>query len=189
MMNNYDTLKNIPGSSILINRGNFSLVGVENDMAYPSKTFKVNPMYRMIYHSCIDVVSENKTPLTEALLEKEIGRDNVLALQLYEFNDLIEKMIYDLKKELSTTSYDDILHYIRTHDRYIQMLRVYRTKNTSNNLVMFSVRIPKVIIDEVYMLKRTTLGEVIELSIGLYFVNCSETIFKYTMLSFQQLKS
>lgn len=187
-MNNYDTLKNIPVDNLDTIRMNFSLVGVENIMAgFPSKTFKVNPMFRMMYHSCIDVVSEKKTPLTEALLEKEIGKDNVLALQLYEFNDLIEKMIYDLKKELNTSSYDDVLHYVRTHDRYIEMLRAYQTKNTINNLVMFSVRIPQVIVEEVYKLKRTTLGEVIELSIGLYIVTCSDTIFTYTLLAFKQL--
>lgn len=141
-------------------------------------------MYRMMYQSCIDVLREQKSPLTKALLEKEVGREKFLELQQFEFDELIEKMIYDLKKQVYASSYEDVKVQVRLHKRYLEFVECFKGKNLSNNLVMLSFRIPQIIIEEVYKLKKDRLGEVVELAISLYLVNCEEKIFELTYLAF-----
>lgn len=182
-MVNCDTLNT--SSSVFLDDLNSHEVGVEETVTHPSKTFKIHPMFRMLYQSSIDVVSDEKSPLTKALLEKEIGKEKLKELQKFDFNELIVHMINELKSKVQETSYDDVTVDIRLHERYFQLQEIYKRKNNSNNLIMLSFRIPDYVIDEVYKLKKTTLGEVIELAIGLYVTTCEELIYDLICLAFE----
>lgn len=154
-------------------------------MNYPSKTFKIRPMYRMLYQSSIDVLSQDKSPLTIALLEKEVGIDKLNELQQFEFNDLIEKMIYDLKKEVFEASYEDVEFFVNHHDRLLIIKELFKQKHITSEKTILSFRIPEIIVEEVYKLKKRMLGDVVELAIGLYTCRCDEITFELIRLAFQ----
>jgi len=154
-------------------------------MSYPSKTFKIRPMYRMLYQSSIDVVSQDKSPLTVALLEKEIGKEKLKELHQYEFNELIEKMIYELKKEVLEASFEDVAFYVRHHDRLLIIREIFINKNIPSDPVILSFRIPDFIVEEVYKLKKRTLGEVVEIAISLFICRCDDITFDLIRLAFE----
>jgi hypothetical protein len=158
-------------------------------MTYSSKTFKIKPMYRMLYQSCIDVVGQDKSPLMTALLEKEIGYEKALSLQLYDFNELFEKMVFSLKKEVYEGSYDDVEFFIHHHDRVLIVKEIFEAKLVPSNMTILSFRIPEVIVEEIHKLKRTTLGDVVELAIGLYLCRCDDVTFNLIKLSYETLKN
>lgn len=139
----------------------------------------------MLYQSSIDVVSQDKSPLTRALLEKEVGKDKLNELQQYEFNELIEKMIYDLKKEVYEASFEDVSFFVHYNDRILIIKDLYRQMNVPPDMTIISFRIPDIIVEEVYKLKKTTLGEIVELAIGLFLCRCDDITFDLIRLAFQ----
>ena len=182
----YDTLKNATKE-----RSNEikSSVGAESYMNFPSKTFKIHPMFRMLFHCCIDVVSEEKSPLTQALLEKEIGVERANKLRQHEFNHLFAHMVKKFSKAISESSYDDISFQIRFDERYAKLIESFRRKQTSTNLTMISFRIPDTVINEVRAMKRTKLGEVVELAIAWYALQCDELTFDLIYLAFEHYEA
>lgn len=154
-------------------------------MTYPSKTFKIKHLFRMLYQSSIDVVSQDKSPLTKALLLKEVGKEKVVELQQFEFNELIEKMTYDLKNEIRKESFVDVNSFVRSHERMLIIKELYKQKKITPHMSILSFRIPDVIVEEIYKLKITTLGDVVELAIGLFICRCDNITFELIRLAFQ----
>ncbi|MEK5105044.1 hypothetical protein MKX83_24185 [Cytobacillus sp. FSL M8-0252] len=155
-------------------------------MTFPSKTYKVFPLYRILYEACIDVVNDEKSNLLKALLKKTIGIQDAKALDCFDFNKLIQKMIDDLDKELTTNSYDDVKVKITVHPRMITVRKVFNHTKRTHVLKNISFRIPKSTITKINSLKSTTLGEVIELAIGLFVINCDEQVYELIILSMQE---
>ncbi|NUH84762.1 hypothetical protein HUN92_13635 [Bacillus firmus] len=154
-------------------------------MTFPSKTYKVFPLYRLLYEACIDVVNEQKSHLMKALLKKTIGPEKAEALNCYDFNELIEKMIDDFETELNNTSYDDIKIKVAVHPRMTNIRKHFNKIKKSHVLTNISFRISKSSIEKINNLKQNTLGEVIELAIGLYIINCDEQIYELILLTIQ----
>lgn len=154
------------------------------EMSYPSKTFKVRPLYKVLYQSCIDVLNKQKTPLMRALLREQIGISNYEKTFRFDFNELISYMVDNLKNELLKKNYEELDIEIRTNPRFKKIRDLFDQKAVSNNLVMISFRIPDSLIKQIYSLKLNNLGNVIEMSIGLFLIQCEEVIFNLICLSF-----
>lgn len=185
---NCATLKGISKGKSPFDIINLSLVGDGSPVInYPSKTFKISPMYKLLYHSCFDAVNLNKTPLLQALIAKDIGEIEAQSLNLYDFNGLFQSMILHLKESLNDNLYREISNKVNLHNRFKVLNDIYNSKNVkNNNLVMMSFRIPDYFIEEIYKIKIETLGDVVELAIGYFLITCDDQTFEYIRLSFSQ---
>lgn len=152
-------------------------------MLYPSKTFKVNPFYRMLYETIFDVVNQDKSPLLKALLKESFGNQKTLSLDQFDFNELIETMIINLEKELSNFDYEDIQLKINIHPRTVAIRKEFHKAKRKSMLTNISFRISKDTVQKIHKLKQNTLGEVIELAIGLFILSCDDLIFDLILLS------
>ena len=154
-------------------------------MVFSSKPFKVRPIYKILYQSCIDVVSKKKSPLTKALLEKEIGIEKSNELLQFKNNELITHMIYSFKNQINMTSYESYSIFLKLHKRHESLKKLAREKEIPTNLEVISFRIPQDVTEEIYLMKTTTVSEIIELSILNYLITCDEDTYRLIMLSFQ----
>ncbi len=184
------TLKTISNEKSSFDIITLSLVGDGSPMkSHPSKTFKISPFYKVLYHSCYDAANLNKTPLLRALISKDIGEEEALSLDLYDFNGLFQHMLMNLKSALQECSYREISNQVQLHERFQNIKHIYASKEIrNNNLVMLSFRIPDSYIDLIYKIKIETLGNAVELAIGYFLITCDELIFNYACLSFQKIQ-
>ena len=126
-------------------------------MLHPTKVFKTHPIFRMLYLSCIDVLSANKSPLTKALLYNQYSIESVEKLKKYEFNQLIIDMVSELKTAIDNTSYEDVAIQVRTNERMKDIREHFKTLNTSTNLARLAFRIPPEIIDEIQGMRKSNI--------------------------------
>lgn len=160
-----------------------SLFGVWSHLVYPSKSFKVNPDYRTLYETIFNIVDRDKSLLLNGLLTEFIGKENTLLLKRYDFNELIETMILDLEQELKSCSYEEIKVNVVSHPRMIAIYNEFQKTKRKKILTSISFRISEGTTQKIYTLKQNTLGEVIELAVALFVVNCQELIFDLILLT------
>lgn len=148
-------------------------------MSYPSKSYKVHPMFRVLYSSIFDVLNRNKTTFLDYYLDKAIGKEERQRLSQFDYNDLIVEMLNQMEDALFTTNYDDFSLNIYL-DRRTEMLRkAYKnTLNTPENLISTNFRISPTTIRQVTEMKHETLGNVIELAILYYAIRLPELDFE-----------
>ncbi len=158
-------------------------------MLYPTKVFKTHPIFKMLYMSCIDVLSTNKSPLTKALLSNQYSQESIDKLKQYEFNQLIIDMVSELKAAIEMTSYEDVSIRVRTDARMKMIREHFKSLNTSSNLARLAFRVAPEVIDEIQAMKKSTYGEVVELAIGLYVITCDQQTFDLTYLAFTHFDS
>lgn len=143
----------------------------------------------MLYLSSIDVLNVNKSPLTKALLSKSYGHESIEKLNQFDFNELIVQMISDLKKAINESSYEDVAFQVRSDPRMLLFWKFFKNLQTSTNLKGLAFRISPSDIHEIKIMKRNTYGEVIELAIGLYIINCELEVFELIYQSFIYFES
>lgn len=148
-------------------------------MSYPSKSYKVHPMFRVLYSSIFEVLNRNKSPFLDYYLDKAVGEKERQRLSQFEYNDLIVEMINQMQDALSKTNYDDFSLTIIL-DRRTEMLRkaYKKTLNTPENLTPTNFRIPPATIRQVTEMKHETLGNVIELATLYYAIRLPELDFE-----------
>ncbi|MCM3227710.1 hypothetical protein [Terribacillus saccharophilus] len=156
----------------------------EELMPHPSKTYKIYPLYRTLFESCIDVLRADKSVLLKTLLTEKYGSKVAEELDRFEFNELFSKMVEDLHNELDHTQYDELKVKLVSHERSMKIRKFYNQENRSNVISRISVRVSKEIVDKASLMKRYTQGEVIELAITNFLVNCSELEFDLIYLTF-----
>ncbi|MED5094547.1 hypothetical protein [Bacillus safensis] len=154
-------------------------------MTYPSKTYKVFPLYRILFECCIEVVREDKSKLLNILLQKFLGEKVANSLNLYQYNEFVVKIIDELERNIHQTSYDHVKFNIATSQRMIEIRQFYNLTQRDSELTRVSFRIPKETINKVQHLKTYTLGEVIELAVGNYITTCDDHIFELILLTFK----
>lgn len=158
-------------------------------MIFGPRPYKISPMYRVLYSCCIDVFDSNKNSLTNYLLIEKFGESLVDKLNKYAFNELIETMIYDFKMLVNDSSYDDAKTNILTMDRINELTKIFnKNDNTQTNVQSITFRIPETLVAEIKYLKKTTLGEVIELSIANFINNIDEQFYELILMSFKHSK-
>ncbi|CAI6330754.1 hypothetical protein [Bacillus subtilis] len=153
-------------------------------MTFPSKSFKVFPLYRILYEACIDVVGKEKSTLLKVLLRKFIGIKEANSLNRYDFNELIAEMIDNLEKEIEKSSYEEVKMNTHTNERMINIRKHYHKQPRTSALTHISFRISKETISKIKLLKTTTLGEVIELAIANYIVSTEKQVYDLIYLTF-----
>jgi len=156
-------------------------------MSYPSKSYKVHPMFRVLYSSIYEVLNRNKSPLLDYYLDKAVGEVERHRLSQFDYNDLIIEMINQMDDALSKTNYDDLSLTIFM-DRRTEMLRkAYRdTQNTPENLTPTNFRVPPATIHQVSKMKHETLGNVIELATLNYAIHLPEIDFELMFIVYQR---
>ncbi|MGG1021164.1 hypothetical protein ABE151_17555 [Bacillus paralicheniformis] len=154
-------------------------------MTYPSKTYKVFPLYRILFDCCIDVVREDKSTLLKVLLRKFLGIKKAQTLNRYQYNEFAQEIVEQLEREISKTSYDDVKFKVATNQRMVDIRRRYNRISRTNELTTIHFRVPKETILKIRSLKNTTLGEVVELAIGNYIITCEEHVYELILLTFE----
>lgn len=150
--------------------------------SYPSKRFKIQSLYKIYYQISIDVVNNNKSPLTRALLYDKIGRENTYEISQYDFNGLITSMIKKLKERMEKSSYEQTKSYILLHPKLHKLHSVF-TNLTKNILEGIAFRLSEETIKDIYDITDNKLGEVIELAIGLFIVLSDEETYNLILFT------
>ncbi|MEQ2529117.1 hypothetical protein WMO40_20800 [Bacillaceae bacterium CLA-AA-H227] len=146
---------------------------------YPSKTYKVRPLYSVLYQVCSELLSDKKNILLKSLLIQQLGVDRTQELSLFSFNQLITKMVHDLKGNLDRSSYPEVKDNVFNQDRFKTILKEFTDLHgPSSVLTHITFRVEEEVVNTIAALKHKTLGDVIELAIANYIVSCEDDIYK-----------
>lgn len=156
-------------------------------MVYASKSYKVQTFYRLLYSCTYDVLDATKSPLLKAYLIKDIGQDAASKLDKYSFNGLFEKMVEQLKETIENSDYVEVSRKVRFDDRYQLLRAIEKPEMDLQEHTIMNFRIDKSTISDIQYMKRVTLGEVIELSIMNFIVNCDQKTFDLIVLSYKTI--
>ncbi|MDI3236482.1 hypothetical protein QK289_15830 [Exiguobacterium antarcticum] len=148
-------------------------------MVYPPKTYKVHPLFQVVYYSIFEVLNQNKPHLLDYYLNKVVGEKERINLSRFGFNDLFMDMVDQFEKALQENEYDDLILKIDMNERTSKLRKAYFNKPlTPDILTALHFRIPPATIRQVQGLKRETLKEVVEQSTLQYLTLLTEAEFK-----------
>jgi hypothetical protein len=159
-------------------------------MTLPPKVYKILPSYRVLYEICIDILKEEKSTFTYALLKKMLGIQKTKELSQYDFNELIEVMINNLEKEINETSYLKVENKIKTNSRLKEISLIFENiciNDSKRTYITF--RISESLIEKIQNLKYNYIGEVIELAIGLFIIQLEQEIFELILLTLEHYEA
>ncbi|MEK6190598.1 MAG: hypothetical protein N2A99_06380 [Carnobacterium alterfunditum] len=154
-------------------------------MTNSSKSYKVQLFYRILYSCSFDVLNKNKSPLLQAFLQKELGIEKASSLNCFHYSELIEQMITDFSGNVSTSDYLDVAIKIRFNERYLTLRNIAKEKEISTEQIIVNFRMGKEYVKDIYQIRHTTLGDVIEKSIALYVVSCDEITYELIRFAFE----
>ncbi|MDI3236414.1 hypothetical protein QK289_15470 [Exiguobacterium antarcticum] len=148
-------------------------------MSYPPKSYKVNPLFQVLYYSIYEVLNQNKPHILEYSLDKVVGKDERIRLSRFGFNELFIDMVNQFEKALQEDEYDEVILRIDMNERTSKLRKAYvNTPFTPEILTANHFRIPPTTIRQVQKLKRETLREVVEQSTLHYVTLLTEMEYK-----------
>lgn len=154
--------------------------GVDENLSYDPRPYKIRHFYRTLYDCSISVMSKSKNSFTNALLIEQIGLEQTANLSRFHFNELIETMINELKNEIEKTSIDDVKVLVFSSERTGELQSVYGKKyENSFTLQTITFRIPKHVVSDIRTIKSDRLGETIELAILYYLIKLDDLAYQF----------
>lgn len=156
-------------------------------MSYPPKSYKVHPLFQVLYYSIFEVLNQSKPHLLDYYLDKAVGKDERIRLSRFGFNELFIDMVNQFEKALQENDYDELILKIDMNERTSKLRKAYvNTPFTPEILTANHFRIPPATIRQVQVLKRETLREVVEQSTLFYMTLLTETEFELVYEVFER---
>lgn len=155
-------------------------------MSYPTKTYKVKPFYKVAFDSIFDVLSNQKSPFLEWIMDKHFGTETTNALSQHNFNGLFIEMIQSLEVALEETDFENLSNQLKSHSKFIELYSKYPdTSYLRNGQTIFTVRISNQEISRVQGLKHGySLKDVVQLAILNYLVNLDDSTYELVKETF-----
>lgn len=157
----------------------------EQHQKHFSKTYKIYPVYEVIFQACLDVHNRNR--LTEYLIKEYFSFCEIKNVPLYNKTEIFEFMI-----SLISNTNEPIYYFNKSlRDKRVMSLRHFYINECKKDNTLrsnFNVRIPKSTINTIFSLSSSTdfIGEVVELAIANYISVCDEKLFKVIKFAFEQ---
>lgn len=155
---------------------------------YPSKTYKILPLYSRIFYAILPVYSRDG--LTEYLIEQSFNYEKIYDLPRLNKNEFVEYIIAEFNKEPSKILDKEAIY---THKRMLEIKQMtdFDEYIDFNKRIEFNVRMSgekKKIVNNLSE-NTKTIGEVLELCIANFIINCDETCYDIFKLSYKKIQS
>lgn len=158
-------------------------------MSYPTKTYKVHPFYKVLFDSVFDVLSNQKSPFLEWIMDRHLGTDAKESLSQYSYNELFIDMIRRLETRLREVTLEDLSFELKTKGRFIELMGAYRDNPyLPTTLTIFTVRISNEEVQRVSQIKNGyLLKEVVQIAFINYLSELDDDV--YTLVKQTFLKA
>jgi hypothetical protein len=142
---------------------------------FTPKSYRIDKFFEIALNSCVSVYGKEKTKLFMLILENKKQIDPALLNKLpnYNKNELVEKMLDNLKSKNSTITK---LEHVFSHERIKQLNELSSKKldNVNDKLPLVHLRILPDYQDFIKTFSTKRLGEVLELAIALFILESSD---------------